>query len=67
MPTPIVVAGRSRAHDAVTVAARARQHLPNVKVAELPGATHHTIPITGTTELLAVLRPFLDADGPAAS
>lgn len=67
VPTLVVVAGRSRAHDAATVAARARQHLPDVKVTELPGATHHTIPVTDTTELLAVLRPFLDADGPAAS
>lgn len=62
MPILVVLAGRSRAHDVGAVAAHARQHLANVQMSELPGATHHTIPTEDTAQLLAALHPFLVDD-----
>lgn len=59
MPMLVVLAGHSRAHDVGAVASRARQHLANVEIAELPDATHHTIPAEGAPQLLEVLHRFL--------
>lgn len=58
-PTLILVAARSRAQDSHALRARARQMLPNAQVIDLPGASHHTLPIEDVPETVAALRPFL--------
>ncbi|HEX6499152.1 MAG TPA: alpha/beta fold hydrolase [Micromonosporaceae bacterium] len=55
MPTLVVVAGASRAHDARRVADRARRALPDVAVEVLPRACHHSIPLYDPQPLNAAL------------
>src|SRR4051812_25620029 len=44
IPTLVLLAGDSRAHDIRRVEAAARLHLPHVETAVLPGLSHHSIP-----------------------
>ncbi|GAA3507387.1 alpha/beta fold hydrolase [Streptomyces showdoensis] len=68
MPVLVLLAERSRAHRAAGVADRARRALPLAEVAVLPGATHHSLPLTAPEELNARLGVFLRSrprpDGP---
>ncbi|MDX2294116.1 MULTISPECIES: alpha/beta fold hydrolase [Streptomyces] len=59
VPTLVLVAGRSRTHDARRVAARARDLLPETDVVVLPDATHHTLPTERPAELNHLLTRFL--------
>ncbi|MGA5089304.1 MULTISPECIES: alpha/beta fold hydrolase [unclassified Streptomyces] len=59
MPVLVLLAGRSRAHDAGKVADRARRKLPQSKVVVLPGATHHSLPLTAPEQLNEHLTAFL--------
>ncbi|MGC0375740.1 alpha/beta fold hydrolase [Streptomyces sp. SAI-229] len=59
MPVLVLLAGRGRAHDAARVADRARRTLPRSEVALLPGATHHSLPLTEPKELNDRLMDFL--------
>ncbi|WP_031015580.1 alpha/beta fold hydrolase [Streptomyces sp. NRRL F-5727] len=59
VPTLVVLAGRSRTHDARRVAARARALLPGADVAVLPDASHHTLPTERPAELNRLLARFL--------
>lgn len=59
VPTLVLLAGRSRTHDARRVAARARDLLPEAEVVLLPDATHHTLPTERPAELNRLLARFL--------
>ncbi|CAM5285287.1 carboxylesterase [Streptomyces pilosus] len=59
MPVLVVLAEHSRAHDAGKVADRARRELPHSKVVVLPGATHHSLPLTAPQQLNEYLTAFL--------
>ncbi|MFF8633856.1 alpha/beta fold hydrolase [Streptomyces pilosus] len=59
MPVLVVLAEHSRAHDAGKVADRARRELPRSKVVVLPGATHHSLPLTAPQQLNEHLTVFL--------
>ena len=59
VPALVIVAGRSRAHDACEIARRARARLPGVTTASVADATHHTIPAADVPELLGHIEPFL--------
>lgn len=59
MPVLVVLAERGRAHHAVKVAERARRTLSRGTVALLPGATHHSLPLTAPQELNDRLMDFL--------
>lgn len=59
VPALVIVAGRSRAHDACEIARRARARLPDVTTASVADATHHTIPAADVPELLSHIEPFL--------
>jgi pimeloyl-ACP methyl ester carboxylesterase len=54
-PTLVLIAGRSRAHDPSRVARGARTLLPAATVAELPQATHHTVPVLDAGEIAAAV------------
>ncbi|MFD3534780.1 alpha/beta fold hydrolase [Streptomyces sp. NPDC058664] len=59
MPVLAVFAERSRAHHAGKAADRARRTLPHAEVALLPGATHHSLPLTAPRQLNDRLTAFL--------
>ena len=59
VPTLVLLAERSRAHDVGKVGAGARRLLPDVTTAILPGATHHTLPMDPAAEVDHALLPFL--------
>ncbi|MFD8010614.1 alpha/beta fold hydrolase [Streptomyces sp. NPDC058955] len=59
IPTLVLLAERSRTHDARRVAARARDLLPAADVAILPDASHHSIPTERPAELNRLLERFL--------
>ncbi|MET8571531.1 alpha/beta fold hydrolase [Streptomyces sp. NPDC004783] len=59
MPVLVVLAERSRTHDAVKVAGLARRTLPHGEVVLLPGATHHSLPLTEPKQLNDRLLDFL--------
>ncbi|MFD8912663.1 alpha/beta fold hydrolase [Streptomyces sp. NPDC059575] len=59
MPVLVLLAEHSRAHHAGKVADRARRTLPQSKVALLPGATHHSLPLTSPEQLNDQLVEFL--------
>ncbi|MFF1924852.1 alpha/beta fold hydrolase [Streptomyces sp. NPDC058221] len=63
VPTLILLAGQSRAHDAARVAATARRLLPHAETAVLPGVSHHALPLHEPTaaELSHRMLQFLDA------
>jgi pimeloyl-ACP methyl ester carboxylesterase len=60
VPTLVVVAGRSRAHDPRRVAAGAGV-LPDVTVVELAGASHHTVPVLDADEIAALVADHVHA------
>lgn len=57
--TLTLVALRSRAQNPDVLRAQARRMLPSAKIADLPSASHHTLPMEDAAETLAVLEPFL--------
>jgi pimeloyl-ACP methyl ester carboxylesterase len=63
VPTLVLLAERSRAHEIQAVAANARARMPRVVVDVLPGATHHSIPTEQAPELSRRLTDFLDGVG----
>lgn len=60
VPTLVVTAGAGRAHDAARLAASAAR-IPVVTVVEVPGATHHTMPLLDAPEVGAAVAAHLDA------
>lgn len=59
VPTLVLLAGRSRAHDVARVEAGARRLLPQVTVTVLPGASHHSLPIDPSPDVDEALLAFL--------
>ena len=59
VPTLVLLGERSRAHDPRHIASVARQLLPEVETAIIPGATHHTMPLYDPGELNRQLAAFL--------
>jgi pimeloyl-ACP methyl ester carboxylesterase len=59
VPTLVLLAELSRAHDVVKVGAAARRLLPDVTTGLLPGATHHTLPMDPAVEVDSALLSFL--------
>ncbi|MEU3221393.1 alpha/beta hydrolase [Streptomyces sp. NPDC006971] len=60
MPVLVLLAEHSRAHNAVKVADRASRMLSRGEVAVLPGATHHSLPLTEPKQLNDRLMAFLN-------
>lgn len=63
VPTLILLAENSRAHNSATVAAAAARLLPHARTATIPGATHHTLPLHApdADELNRRIEEFLSA------
>ncbi|MFC8452201.1 alpha/beta fold hydrolase [Kitasatospora sp. NPDC057223] len=61
VPTLVLLAGESRAHDSRRVEAAARQALPHARTAVLPDVSHHALPFTGAAELDRLVLEFLAA------
>ncbi|WP_051878686.1 alpha/beta fold hydrolase [Streptomyces sp. NRRL B-24720] len=63
VPTLILLAENSRAHNSATVAAAAARLLPHARTATIPGATHHTLPLHApdAAELNRRIEEFLSA------
>lgn len=59
IPTLVLLAGDSRAHDIRRVEAAARLHLPHVETAALPGLSHHSVPFARAVALNSMLLDFL--------
>ncbi|GAU65904.1 putative hydrolase [Streptomyces sp. NBRC 110611] len=59
VPTLVLLAQRSRAHNVQRVAAAARGLLPEAGVAILPNASHHSLPTERPAELNHLLTQFL--------
>jgi pimeloyl-ACP methyl ester carboxylesterase len=59
VPTLVVAAGRSQAHDPQKMLRRARERLPNLTDAVLPQATHHTLPTEDADQLVVAIESFL--------
>lgn len=59
VPLLVLLAERSRTHRAAEVAERVRRTLPEAEVVLLPGATHHSLPLTAPERLDARLLAFL--------
>ncbi|KOU66827.1 carboxylesterase [Streptomyces sp. MMG1533] len=59
IPTLVLLAGDSRAHDIRRVEAAARLHLPHVETAVLPGLSHHGVPFVRAAALNSMLLDFL--------
>ncbi|MFE0790350.1 alpha/beta fold hydrolase [Streptomyces mutabilis] len=59
MPVLVLFAEHSRAHHVGKVADRACRKLPQSKVVILPGATHHSLPLTAPHQLNEHLTAFL--------
>jgi pimeloyl-ACP methyl ester carboxylesterase len=59
VPSLVLLAERSRAHDVRRVAAAARRLLPEARVAVVPGASHHSMPTERPAELNRLLTGFL--------
>jgi pimeloyl-ACP methyl ester carboxylesterase len=60
MPVLVLLAERSRAHHVGRVADRAHRALAQGEVELLPGATHHSLPLTSPERLNDRLARFLD-------
>jgi pimeloyl-ACP methyl ester carboxylesterase len=58
VPTLVIVAGSSRAHDPDRLVRRASA-LPGTEVVRLPGATHHTLPLLDAPAVAVALRAHL--------
>ncbi|MFD7676974.1 MULTISPECIES: alpha/beta fold hydrolase [unclassified Streptomyces] len=59
VPTLVLAAGRSRAHNARRVATEAGRLLPDARVVVLPEASHHSLPTERPAELNRLLTEFL--------
>ncbi|BBC37071.1 hypothetical protein SGFS_083650 [Streptomyces graminofaciens] len=59
VPTLLLLAGDSRAHDSRRVAVRAAEWLPRAEVTVLPDVSHHALPHTCSAELNRRLTDFL--------
>jgi pimeloyl-ACP methyl ester carboxylesterase len=59
VPTLVIAAGRSQAHDPDKMLRLARERLPKASDATLPGATHHTLPIEDADQLVTAIEGFL--------
>ncbi|MFC9606646.1 alpha/beta fold hydrolase [Streptomyces niveus] len=59
VPTLLMLAERSRAHDVDRVAATARESLPDVRTVLLPGATHHSLPLAAPAGTGGAIADFL--------
>lgn len=59
VPTLLLLAGRSRAHDIAKVERNARALLPDVAVTVLPTASHHSLPTDPAAEVDRALLAFL--------
>jgi pimeloyl-ACP methyl ester carboxylesterase len=59
VPTLVLLGELSRAHDPRHVASVARQLLPEVETAVIPGQTHHTMPLYEPGEVNRQLAAFL--------
>jgi pimeloyl-ACP methyl ester carboxylesterase len=59
VPTLVVLAEQSRAHDVGKVRMNAETRLPYVSVVVLAGASHHSIPTTSPDQLNRELVQFL--------
>ncbi|MGP3951374.1 alpha/beta fold hydrolase [Streptomyces sp. 7N604] len=59
IPTLVLLAGDSKAHDIRRVEAAARLHLPHVETAVLPGLSHHGVPFTRAAAINSMLLDFL--------
>lgn len=55
VPTTVAVAGRSKVHDASTVAGAVRESMPDARIVVIDDATHHTLPMVPAGALDAVL------------
>ena len=58
VPTLVLLAGSGKALDAGKAAAGARASLPDVRVAMLPTATHHTLPLDPAADVNRALLAF---------
>ena len=61
VPTLVLLAAQSRAHDVDKIGATARRLLPEVTTTILSGATHHTLPMHPAAEVDRALLSFLHA------
>ncbi|MFF4602819.1 alpha/beta fold hydrolase [Streptomyces sp. NPDC001339] len=59
IPTLVLLAERSRAHNAQRVVGAARELLPEARVAILPSASHHSLPTERPADLNRLLTQFL--------
>ncbi|MEU8686723.1 alpha/beta hydrolase [Streptomyces sp. NPDC048611] len=59
VPALLLLAGHSRTHRPHRVAARAERTLPGVRIATLPGVTHHSLPYADAGELGRRMLGFL--------
>ena len=59
LPVLLVLAGRSKAHEAARVEQRARQTVANLTVSTLPNATHFTLPALHASDLDRELLAYL--------
>ncbi len=64
LPTLVVVAGLSRAHDPARVARNATAWSPRVTVAQIAAATHHTMPLLDAPEIAAAIRDHVVRSSP---
>jgi pimeloyl-ACP methyl ester carboxylesterase len=59
VPTLVIAAGRSQAHDSAKMLRCVGERLPDASQAVLPGATHHTLPTEDADQLVATIQTFL--------
>nr|WP_234430563.1 alpha/beta hydrolase [Streptomyces sp. NRRL F-4489] len=62
VPVLILLAGRSAAHHAPKVAARARKAVPHARIETLPDLTHYALPTAAPAETNRRITDFLTAD-----
>ncbi|MEU4847449.1 alpha/beta fold hydrolase [Streptomyces gilvosporeus] len=60
VPTLVLLAAASRAHDVRRVEAAARRHVPHVETAMVPGLSHHGIPFLHAAEIDRLIMQFLE-------
>jgi pimeloyl-ACP methyl ester carboxylesterase len=63
VPTSLLLAGKSRAHDVRKVAARAHALVPGLTSTILPDVAHHSVPTEHPERLNEELTSFLDQPG----
>ncbi|MBO8194314.1 alpha/beta fold hydrolase [Streptomyces oryzae] len=59
VPALVLLAGASRAHDVRRVEAHARQWVPQIATATVPGVSHHAMPYLRAEETGALVADFL--------